>query len=166
MQPADTLGDIQAALSGVKTEFELCARRAIEWLLNEPTLLCKAVSPEGKPFMEASFRCAIESGNDDHSVGVSLEIAETDLAALFPDEQDLSMRMDAVGEIMNVLAGSLFKSTAFHSRFGCMRASVPVFKNGGGPAERAGNLFATIRIKSAELHLHLAVDDKKPGRKP
>ena len=138
-------------------DFEACARRAIECLLNRPTLLSKPFGPRTRPAEEPCIRCFIESGNPDQAFVVSLGISETGLRSLFPDEKDGEMGLDAIGEMVNIIAGTLFGRPVFRSRYGCLRATVPSFSAPGLDMGAAGIVRGVLLVGAARLTLELAV---------
>ncbi len=158
MSPAENNGITQEALQGVTADFEVCARRAIECLLNRPTLLSKAFCLQPQSPAQPLLRCFIESCNDDYRVTVSLGVEKSGLLALIPGEVDESMALDAVGEMVNVLAGSLFGRPSFRSRFGSMRASVPSIMETDTSFGRYLNVGGTLLVGSFKMILELAVN--------
>jgi hypothetical protein len=148
------------AIQGVAADFEVCARRAVECLLNRPTMVSKAFGRQTQPAAEPGIRCFIASGNGgqaDQTVTIFLELSKSDLQSLFSDEKDEEMGRDAIGEIVNIIAGTLFARPGFRSRFGHMRASVPSFSAPGFEMGAARRIRGVLIVGSAHLILELAV---------
>ena len=158
MQQEREKGSVQAGLAEAASDFEACARRAIEGLLRRSTMLGKSfvVRPEAAV---PSLRCFVQGGNGDFSVVISLALERSDLAGLFPAE-DEAMALDAIGELVNVAGGSFFSRPVFHSRFGCMRCSLPSFDAGGGPKGPSWNLRGDLIVQSTRLIVECRVFPK------
>lgn len=155
--------DFRDPIEDVAADFEVCARRAVECLLNRPTLLSKAFRLQAQTVAEYGIRCFIESGNGGQATRISLGISKSDLRILFPDEKDEEMGLDAIGEILNVIAGTLFGRPGFRSAFGCLRASVPSFTAPGFEMGATRIIRGALLVGSAQLILELAVDSRKSG---
>ena len=147
----------------VVADFEVCARHAIECLLNRPTQLSKSFRIQAKFEAEPGIRCIIESGNESHLLVISLGLTESDLRTIFSDEEDEEMRLDAIGEMANILAGRLFRRPIFHSHFGCMCASVPSFAVPGHGVGNSRVVRGILSVGSANMILELAIDSKARG---
>lgn len=156
-------------LQGVAADFEACARRAIECLLNRPTMLSKAFGPfpppmqPTQPLPEPGIQCHVESGAPGQSFRISLGLSKSDLRGLFSDEQDQEMGRDAIGEILNIIAGTLFGRPAFRSAFGCLRASVPSFAVPRPGTGTSRIIRGALLVGSARLMLELAVISRISG---
>jgi hypothetical protein len=155
-------------IQGVAADFEACARRAIECMLNRPTLLSKTFGPNThamRPLPEPGILCHVESGNPGQSFRISLGISKSDLRSLFSDEKDEEMGRDAIGEILNVIAGTLFGRPAFRSAFGFLRASVPSFAAPRSGTGTSRIIRGALLVGSARMILELAVDSGMSGGK-
>lgn len=150
-------------VQAVAADFEACARRAIECLLNRPTLLSKPFSLQAQTIAEPGIRCFIECGDGGQALRISVGLSKSDLRILFPDEKDEEMALDAIGEILNIVAGTLFGRPGFRSKFGCMRASVPNFGAPSFQMGKARTIRGALLVGSARLILELAVDSGKSG---
>lgn len=155
--------DTRDPIQDVAADFEACARRAVECLLNRPTLLSKAFVLRTQSVAEPGIRCFIESGNSGQAMMISLGLSKSDLRDLFPDEKDEEMGRDAIGEILNVIAGTLFGRPGFSSRFGFMRASLPTFSAPGFEMGTARIIRGALLVGSAQLILELAVNSNMSG---
>ena len=150
-------------IQDVAADFEACARRAVECLLNRPTLLSKAFSIKTQSAAEPGIRCFIESGNSAQAVKISLGLSKRDLRSLFSDEKNDDMGLDAIGEILNIIAGTLFGRPGFRTRFGFLRASVPSFAAPSFETGTARIIRGVLLVGSARLILELAVDSCVSG---
>jgi hypothetical protein len=164
MHQTERRADIPEILSEVAADFELCGRRAVECILNRPTLLEKAFSLQARASDGPLLRTFVASANGGYSLTITLGLERSGLLELFPRENDGGeMALDAIGEVVNVLAGCLFARPGFHSRFGCMRASVPsIAPDGAGPGT-SWSLSGTLLVESIKLHLELAVQSQGSG---
>ncbi len=145
-------------IQDVAADFEACARRAVECLLNRPTLLTKAFGQQTQSAADPGIRCFIESCNGGQILRISLGLSKNDLHGLFSDEKDEAMGLDAIGEILNIIAGTLFGRPAFRSRFGFLRASVPSFAAPSLETGAARIIRGVLLVGSAQLILELAVN--------
>ncbi len=150
-------------VQAVAADFEACSRRAIECLLNRPTLLSKSFCAQSQIPAEPGIRCIIESANGDHSLVISLGLSKTDLESLFAGEEDEDLKLDAIGEMVNVISGSLFGRPGFHSRFGCMRASIPTFAPPSLEMGQARTIRGVLFVGTAHLFLELAIHSGTRG---
>ncbi len=150
-------------IEDVAADFEACARRAVECLLNRPTLLSKPFCLQMQPSAEPGIRCFIESGNGRQALVISLGLSKSDLRSLFSDEKNDDMGLDAIGEILNIIAGTLFGRPGFRTRFGFLRASVPSFAAPSFETGTARIIRGVLLVGSARLILELAVDSGKSG---
>ena len=155
--------DFRDPIQEVAADFESCARRAIECLLNRPTLLSKPFSLQSQPVAEPGIRCFIEGGDGVQVMRISLGLSKSDLRALLPDEKNEEMALDAIGEILNIIAGTLLGRPGFRSRFGSMRASVPALAEPTFQMGTARTIRGALLVGSARLILELAVDSGKSG---
>jgi hypothetical protein len=150
-------------IQDVAVEFEICARRAIECLLNRPTLSFRGFGPKIRFPAEPEIRCCMKSSNHGHSVAISLGLSKHDLRNLLSGEKEADMALDAIREIVNILAGRLFVSPVFHSRFGYMRATVPAFGVPGPDSGHAEVLRGVLIVGAAHFFLELAIMSEKSG---
>jgi hypothetical protein len=157
MSLAEKGGNIQEVLNGVTADFEVCARRAIEGLLNRPTLLSKPFRLNSQPSAEPLLGCFIKSGNDDYSLTISLGVEKDALRDLFPGEMEESMAMDAIGEMVNVIGGCFFGRPGIISRFGFLRASVPSIIDKDAFPGRDGNVSGVLLVESVRMIAELAI---------
>ncbi|HKP98357.1 MAG TPA: hypothetical protein VJ385_21685 [Fibrobacteria bacterium] len=153
------------SIQDVAAEFEVCARRAVECLLNRPTLLSKAFRLRKPSAVESGIRCFIASGNSDQTLMISLGLSKSDLRSLFPDEKDEEMGLDAIGEMVNIIAGTLFRRPGFRSRFDRLRTSVPSFAAPSFEMEQARIVRGVLKVGEAHLILELAVKPCNCGGK-
>jgi hypothetical protein len=149
--------ELQEMLAEVCEDFEFCARQAIECLSNQPTLMSKIPWVEPASQAEWDIRCVITASNGDYAVEVALGLANGDLAVLFPSEKDNGMGLDAIGEMVNIMAGCLFNRPGFNSRFGCLRASTPRLVAGPKAGADTWSLLGEVAVASARLCLELTV---------
>jgi hypothetical protein len=157
--------DSRDPLQDVAADFEGCARRALECLLNRPTLLSKSFTLKTQSSAEPEIRCFIESGSGGQALTISLGLSKSDLRSLFSYEKDEEMGLDAIGEILNIIAGTLFGRPVFRNRFGFLRASVPSFTAPSFEMENARIIRGALLVGSARLILELAVDGRISGGK-
>jgi hypothetical protein len=150
-------------IQDVAVEFEVCARRAIECLLNRPTLSYRGFGPQVRFPAEPEIRCSMVTSNPDHSVAISLGLSKQDLRNLLSGEKEEDMALDAIREIVNILAGRLFVGPVFHSRFGYMRATVPTFGLPGPDLGHAEVLRGVLIVGPAHFSLELAIVCEKSG---
>jgi hypothetical protein len=150
-------------LQDVALEFEVCARRAVECLLNRPTLSFRGFGTRTRFPEEPEIRCSMETSNPRHSAVISLGLSQNDLRNLLSGEKDAEMALDAIREVVNIIAGRLFVSPVFHSRFGYMRATVPSFDIPGPDMGRTEVLRGVLLVGAARLALELAVQPESKG---
>lgn len=147
-------------IQDVAVEFEVCARRAVECLLNRPTLSFRGFGTRTRFPAEPELRCSMESSNHLHSLVISLGLSQNDLGNLFSGEKDTDMALDAIREVVNIIAGRLFVSPVFHTRFGYMRPSVPSFDVPGPCMGQTEVLRGILLVGTARLALELSI---RPG---
>jgi hypothetical protein len=156
----------RGAIQEAAADFEVCARRAVECLLNRPTMLSKAFNRRTRFAAEPEIRCFIESGEGDKALVISLGLSKSDLRSLFSDERDEAMGLDAIGEILNIIAGTLFARPGFRSRFGGLRASVPFFTAPSLEKGSTRSIRGVLVVETARLNLELSVGSGFSGGKP
>lgn len=147
----------------VAVEFEVCARRAIECLLDRPTLSYRGFGVNTRFPAEPEIRCSMESTNRRHSVAISLSLSQNDLRNLLYGEKDADMALDAIREVVNIIGGRLFVSPIFHSRFGYMRASVPSFDAPSPDLGHGEALRGVLLVGAAQLAFELAIRSADKG---
>ncbi|MEO6098080.1 MAG: hypothetical protein ABIW76_21420 [Fibrobacteria bacterium] len=150
-QAANATNPIQA----VAFEFEVCARRAIECLLNLPTLSFKGFGTHTLFPVEPEVRCTIECANRAHSMVISLGLSSNDLKHLLSGKRNAHLALDAILEVLNITAGRLFVCPAFTSRFGYMCPSVPSLYSPRLDMAQAEVLRGVLLAGAAHLFMEL-----------
>lgn len=147
--PSDLLGDCLS-------DFEVCARRAVESILRSPTRMGRLFSPgdrrTGIPIM-----CQVDSENSDFWVSIGLGVRPEDLPALMGPVADPALRADVAGEIVNTLAGNFLGRKAFAARCGQVPPSLPFFGGKGTIKDEIERFEGIMRINSVEVSFTLAV---------
>ncbi len=67
------------------------------------------------------------------------------------------MKLDAIREMVNIMSGMLFSRHGFNSRFGYLRASIPLCALGDEQVAPACRISGVLIVESAEFKLDLTI---------
>ncbi len=147
----------QMFLEEILAHFEMCARHAVEGVLDLPTLAARQFRVTPSMTNQSSLGCLVQCWNGHYSLTVSVGINKTDLDTLIPGIQDENMALDALGEVANVIAGRVLKIPGFTDHFGVMCMSPPLYSNGGITSTKACSIHGTLVANSSRLFLGFAI---------
>jgi hypothetical protein len=148
------------SLEDCLSDFEVCARCAVETILRTPTRMRRCLTVEGGTDEAIPLLCTIRNGSDgshDFQVGFHLGVRERDLDGLLGKIPDPALRMDVLGEIMNTFAGNLLGRKSFFSRFGRVAPSLPFFGEEAKMDDESHRIEAIMQINSVDVRLALTV---------
>ena len=161
----DTCNDpvTQVFLKEILPDFEVCARHAVERVLDLPTLALRDFKVEPCMTNLTSLCCIIECWNSEYSMTLSVGVNKTDLGGLVPGENSEEIALDALGEVANVITGRVLGIPGLEDHFGRMAMSPPLFSNGGVTSKRACAIHGVLVAKTTRLFLGFAitVNDKE-----
>jgi hypothetical protein len=144
-------------LEEILSDFEVCARRAVERVLDLPTLVQRDFKVAPAMTNMSSLCCIIECWNSEYSLTLSVGVNKTDLGGLVPGVDSEEMALDALGEVANVIAGRVMGIPGLEEHFGRMAMSPPLFSNGGVTSKKTCSIHGMLVAKAARLFLGLAV---------
>jgi len=144
-------------LKEILPDFEVCARHALERVLDVPTLAPRDFKVTPSMTNMSSLCCIIECWNSEYSLTLSVGINKTDLGGLVPGVSKEDIALDALGEVANVIAGRVMGIPGLEEHFGRMAMSPPLFSNGGVTSKRACAIHGVLMTKSARLFLGFAI---------
>ncbi|MBW8886218.1 MAG: hypothetical protein JF616_00560 [Fibrobacteres bacterium] len=147
----------QVFLREILPDFEVCARHAVERVLDLPTLAPRDFKVEPCMVNMSSLCCIIECWNGEYAMTLSLGINKTDLGCLVPGGSSEEIALDALGEVANVIAGRVLGIPGLEDHFGHMAMSPPLFSNGGVTSKRACAIQGVLVAKSTRLYLGFAI---------
>lgn len=147
----------QAFLQEILAHFEMCARHAVEAVLDMPTLAARQFRVASSMTDQSSLGCLVQCWNAQYSLTISVGINKTDLDTLIPGTPDEDMALDALGEVANVIAGGVLKIPGLIDHFGFMCISPPLFSNGEDASTKACSILGTLQTNSSRLLLGFAV---------
>jgi hypothetical protein len=142
-------------LTDCLSDFEVCARRAVECILRSPTRMIRLFRDSGRNLHGTLVRCSVKMGNEAYRIRISLSLKQEDLPALARWISDQEMRFDVVGEIVNTVAGNFLGRKSFVSRFGAASPSLPFFENGVKMEDEAQSIEGVMQINSVNIHFEL-----------
>ena len=131
-------------------DFEVCARRSLERMLQAPT----RCSRDFRLLTEAPtvpLTCGIRSGNGSYEAVLFVEVDQRDYSGLLPGKVTDEDILDLIGEIANVMAGSFLGLLSFRKHFGPMKPTPPEFHFSGSDLGNASCIQGVIMINSAKL---------------
>lgn len=151
-------------LKDILPDFEVCARHAVERVLDLPTLAPRDFKVESSMINMSSLCCLVECWNTEYSLTLSVGINKTDLSCLVQGADDEEMALDALGEVANVTAGRVLGIPGLENHFGRMAMSPPLFSNGGVTSKKACSIHGVLVAQSARLFLGfaIAVNEREP----
>jgi hypothetical protein len=144
-------------LKEILPDFEVCARHAVERILELPTLAPRNFQVEPSMTNMSSLCCIVECWNAEYSLTLSVGINKTDLGCLVRGSGDEDLALDALGEVANVIAGRALGIPGLEDHFGSMSMSPPLFSNGGVTTKRACSIHGVLVAQTARLYLGLAI---------
>lgn len=147
----------QVFLRDILPDFEVCARHAVERVLELPTMAPRDFKVESSMTNMSSLCCIVECWNSVYSMTLSVGVNKTDLGGLVPGENSEEIALDALGEVANVIAGRVLGIPGLEDHFGRMAMSPPLFSNGGVTSKRACTIHGVLVAKSARLYLGFAI---------
>jgi hypothetical protein len=143
-------------LKDILPDFEVCARHAVERVLDLPTLAPRDFKVESSMTNMSSLCCIVECWNGEYSLTLSVGINKTDLEGLVPGAGE-EFALDALGEVANVIAGRMMGIPGFEHHFGRMAMSPPLFSNGGVTSKKACAIHGMLVARTARLFLGFAI---------
>jgi hypothetical protein len=144
-------------LQEILPDFEVCARHAVEGVLDLPTLAPRDFALASSMTNASSLCCIIECWNSEYSLTLSVGINKTELGELIPGVKDEEIVLDALGEVANVIAGRAMGIRGLEDHFGRMAMSPPLFSNGGVTSKKACSIHGVLVAKSVRMFLGLAI---------
>lgn len=144
-------------------DFEVSARRAFEGVLGFPTYSPQDFHIASEMSEWSPITCRIQTSNTDFNLTLSLGIDESDLHRFFPKFESDEMKMDAIGEIANVIAGRLLGRRTFKSRFGTMKVTLPSFPDRMEMPQHFQCLRGGLISEKVRVSLGLVVKAKVKG---
>jgi|GEM_PF-6489095 len=143
-------------------DFEVCTRRAIECILAIPTFMPKGFAVSRHTDSPTTFKCAVQAGNSRYSAALYLGFNQADLKELSPEESDIGIIMDIMGEIANVIAGSFLGRKSFQAPFGDMHLSPPRFFQERKAEPESWSIHGILKANGVRIFLDFMI---KPGQK-
>lgn len=152
-----------AFLTDILPNFEVCARHAVEGVLDLHTKAPRGFKVVPAMTNSSSLCCIIQCWNADYSLTLSVGINKTDLEILIPGANSEDMAMDALGEVANVIAARVLAIPGFEEHFGHMAMSPPIFSSGGVTLKRACAIQGVLSVNSTRLFLgfSMTANDKE-----
>lgn len=144
-------------LETILPNFEVCARHAVERVLDLPTSAPRDFQVAPSMTNMSSLCCIIECWNSDYSLTLSVGINKTDLGGLVPGVSSEDLALDALGEVANVIAGRVMGIPGIEDHFGSVAMSPPLFSNGGVTSKKACSIQGVLVAKTARLFLGFAI---------
>lgn len=144
-------------LKEILPDFEVCARHAVEGVLDLPTQAPRNFKVTPSMTNMSSLCCIVECWNSDYSMTFSVGINKTDLSGLIAGARDEELALDALGEVANVIAGRVLCIPGLEDHFGRMAMSPPLFSNGGVTSKKACSIHGVLVAHSARLFLGFAI---------
>jgi hypothetical protein len=149
-------------LREILPDFEVCARRALERMMQAPTR-CQRDFQLLAEVPTVPLTCGIRSGNGLFEAALFLEVDRRDYSGLLPGKVIDGEILDFIGEIANVMAGSFLGQHSFKKHFGPMKPTPPVFSFSGSSLGKASCIQGVIMINSAKLSAGFMVHSIQKG---
>lgn len=143
-------------LRGILPDFEVCARRALERMMQAPTR-CLRDFQLLKEAPAAPLTCGILSGNGLFEAALYVEVEPGDYAMLLPGMLIDGEILDFIGEIANVMSGCFLRQHSFMEHFGPMKPTPPVFPFNGSCLGKASCIQGVIMVNSVKLSVGFMV---------
>lgn len=145
-------------LQEILPDFEICARRAVEGVLGLPTFAPRGFRlGSSNTGMPPPCCCAIECWNGEYSLTLSVGIQKPDLDVLVPGAGGGEIVLDALGEVVNVLAGRLLGARRFVDGLGQVAMSPPLFSDCGIAAKVGCSMQGMLVARSTRLYFGFAL---------
>ncbi len=111
--------------------------------------------------LEASLYCILPTGNSTYHSQLIMGVNEVDLEAIFPNEANIKIRKDGLGEMANVISGLIIAEDLFVSKFGYLKPSTPFFCEGAFTSRLDWSLQGKVLAFGKEIHLQFSIRSLK-----
>jgi hypothetical protein len=101
--------------------------------------------------------CLIPNSNGEFHAQLAVGLAKEDLPRFFPGEVDPRLRLDALGEMSNVVAGLLMSDEDFMGKFGHLKPSTPFFSEGAFTGRSDSGLRGSVLVDGKAISFHITV---------
>lgn len=144
------------SLGDCLSDFEVCARRAVESIVGSPTLMCRRFSTR-LGAEEIPALCTIRSGNGTFDVHLSMGLRSEEVAPFLGRIASSRRRLDMLGEVLNTLAGNFLGRDTFIAKCGEIAPSLPFF--GESDTIKGGSrvIEGVMQINSVHVRFTLTV---------
>lgn len=137
--------------------FERHVLWAIQAILEAEPAVVEPFHVTNAPPSGSTLFCLIPNANPAYHAQLAVGLAKEDLPSLFPGEVDARLRLDALGEMSNVVAGLLMADEDFMGRFGHLKPSTPFFSEGAFTDRMDVGLRGAVTADGRRLAFHLTV---------
>lgn len=145
------------SLGALARSFERHVLWAVKAILEADVSLQEPFHVTHSPPAGSSLYCLIPNSNPQYLAQLAVGLAKDDLPGLFPAETEAKLRLDALGEMSNVVAGLLMADEDFLGRFGHLKPSTPFFSEGAFTDRMDVGLRGTVTANGLPLAFHLTV---------
>lgn len=148
MTASNQLEDILEPMARTFERHVIWAMRAI---LESEVAVKESFHVTGEAPDESTFYCLIPNSNADYHAQLAIGLSKDALPGLFPGEVDSRLRLDALGEMGNVVSGLLMADEAFMGRFGHLRPATPFFSEGAFTGRKDAGIRGTVTANGTDL---------------
>lgn len=147
---ADSLGPMARS-------FERHVLWAVKAILEADVAVQEPFHVTNSPPSGSSLFCLIPNSNLQYHAQLAVGISKEDLPGLFPAETEAKLRLDALGEMSNVVAGLLMADEDFLGKFGHLKPSTPFFSEGAFTDRMDTGIRGSVTVGGRLMAFHLTV---------
>lgn len=156
------MNPLAESLGPIARSFERNSLWAVKAIIEAEVDVAEPFHVTHSPPTGSSLFCLIPNSNTEYHAQLAVGIAKEDLPGLFPAETEARLRLDALGEMSNVVSGLLMADEDFLQRFGHLKPSTPFFSEGAFSDRMDAGLRGSVTANGIPVSFHLTV--RKAGQ--
>jgi hypothetical protein len=153
---------LEQILGPLARTFERHVLWAVRAILESDVAVKEPFRVSGEAPAGRTLYCLIPNSNSDYHAQLAIGLSMDDLPGLFPGELDPRLRLDALGEMGNVVAGLVMADEAFMGHFGHLKPSTPFFSEGAFTDRKDAGIRGTVTANGTDLAFHVTVRPAGP----
>jgi hypothetical protein len=156
------MNQLAESLGPMARSFERHVLWAVKAILEAEVAVHEPFQVTDAPPSGSALFCLIPNSNLQYLAQLAVGVSKEDLPELFPAETEARLRLDALGEMSNVVSGLLMADEDFLERFGHLKPSTPFFSEGAFTDRMDTGIRGSVTVGGRLLAFHLTI--RKAGR--
>lgn len=144
-------------LSPMARTFERHVLWAVGAILESPVEIKEPFHVTDSAPSGSTLFCLIPNSNLQYHAQLAVGISKEDLSSLFPGDLEAKLRLDALGEMANVVAGLVMADEDFMGRFGHLKPSTPFFSEGAFTDRNDTGIRGSVAVNGMDMVFHITV---------